>query len=474
MKDNYDKIDHFINNYYEHKDNTVFYSIYKKNREELDREVFEVKKYFNKQYTEEFVKTALGRKWKVNVADLMSFIELYQYTSERNDYVQCIPISSKSDVLLDMFGTQTNVSHLLSIAQKVELIYCVRQDYQFNAYNSDMNKSKCYIINKEIQDILKAISIKYHITYNKYTKVNKLNKLNYYSNIIRGSRLFQKVKINSGLGNMRITDDIGHKTKEDLIATIEKILDIKYPQISVMQDEANWINQQQFYQDHPELQIRCTPKVRFTKSGAISSISLRATNRIVSLKEHNVTDKDIRTRKKYLTELFGIDFQTYDVTASIYQLTHALNTNNWLANEVDMYKEIYGKEFDSNEIRNKIKALCMVLYFDKSFAKAQHHIASKMQVDKSSITESLYTIYNNFLTAIGGATYDTEIFLHESVIYNHVTYELVKKGWKVAQIYDGWYAQHDNKELNLKDEIDSLLTSSVTSYINTYFNNKNT
>lgn len=474
MKDNYTKIDHFINNYYEKKDNTVFYSIYKKNRAELDREVFEVKKYFKKQYSEEFVKTALGRKWRSNIANLMAFIDLYQYMTERNDYVQCIPISSKSDVLLDMFSSNhQNVSNILAIAQKVELLYCVRHDYQFNSYNSAMDKCKCYILNKDVQDIIKEISIENNITYNKYTKINTITAYKNSSNI-SSSKLFEKVRINSGLGNMRITDDIGHKTKEDFIATIEKILDYKYPQIRVMQEEANWINQQQFYQEHPELQVRCTPKVKFTKSGAISKISLRASNRIVSLKANNVTDHDIRTRVKYLTELFGTDYQTYDVKASIYQITHALNTNNWLDNKVDMYKAIYGKEFDSKEIRNKIKALCMVLYFDKSFDKATKHIADKMGIDKNTITESLFTIYNNLITAVGGTTYDSEIFLHESVIYNHVTYELIKKGWKVVQIYDGWYAQHFNKELNLKDEIDSLLTSSVTSYINTYFNNKNT
>ena len=469
---NYDKIDYLINNYYEHKDDTVFYSLYKKNRKELDKEVFEVKKYFNKQYDEEFVKSILGRKWKANIADLMSFIDLYQYMTERNDYVQCIPISCKSDVLLDMFGSQTNISHILSIAQQVELLYCVREDYQFNAYNSDMNKCKCYILNKDIQDVIKSISIKYHITYSKYIKLNKLNYYNNNSNNIRKSKLFEKVRINSGLGNMHITDDIGHKSKEDFMDTIESILDYKYPQIRVLQEEANWINKQPFYQDHPELQVRCTPKIKFTKSGAISSISLRATNRVVSLKEHNVTDKDIRTRKKYLTELFGTDYQSYDVTASIYQLTHALNTNNWLDNKFDMYKEIYGKEFENSEIRNKIKALCMILYFDKSFAKAQHHIATKMQIAEDCISESLATIYNNFVTALGGATYDSEIFLHESVIYNHVTYELVKKGWKVVQIYDGWYAIHDNKELNLKDEIDLLLSSYITNYINSYFKKK--
>lgn len=468
---NYVKIDKLINSYFEHKDDTVFYSVYKKYRKELDSEVFEVKKYFNKSYTEDFVKSTLGRKWKANVADLMSFIDLYQYLTERNDYVQCIPISSKSDVLIDIFGNQKNVSNLLAIAQKVELLYCVRQEYQFNAYISDLNKCKCYILNKQIQDIIKSISINYHITYNKYTKLNKLNYYNNNSRNIRESKLFDKVRINSGLGNMHIVDDIGHKNKDEFVATIESILDYKYPQIRILQTEANWINQQPFYQEHPELQIRCMPKVKFTKSGAISSISLRASNRIVSLKEHNITDKDIRTRKKYLTELFGTEYQSYDVTASIYQLTHALNTNNWLDNKVDMYKEIYGKEFERPYIRSRIKAMCMILYFDKSFAKARHHIASKMRLDESIITEPLTSIYNNFINAVGGATYDSEIFLHESVIYNHVTYELVKNGWNVVQIYDGWYATHSNKELNLCNEIDSILTSYISNYIKLYINN---
>lgn len=54
----------------------------------------------------------------------------------------------------------------------------------------------------------------------------------------------------------------------------------------------------------------------------------------------------------------------------------------------------------------------------------------------------------------------------EAIIYA-VTYELAKKGWKVYQIYDGWWANHDNEELN------SFLTISITGHVNTYFNNHN-
>lgn len=464
-----------IHEYFLNKDNEVFYSVHKKNQKELDKETFEVAKYFNKDYTEEWVIKTLGRKWKRSISILMSFIDLYQYISERNDYVQCFPISCLSDVLLDIFGAQTNVSYVIAMAKKVELLYCVRNDYQFNAWNEEDNKAKCYILNKDIQDIIKSISINNNITYTKYTKHNNINKsyniIN--SNNIRSSRLFEQVRINSGLGVLRITDDIGHKNKEEYVKTIESILDYKYPQIAVMQEEANWVNEQSFYQEHPELQIRCEPKVTFTKSGCISKISLRATNRIVSLKEHNITDKDIRTRKKYLNELFGENYQSYDVKASIYQLTYALNTNDWLDNKVDMYREIYGKDFEDKALRDELKALCMPMYFDKSFEKVLHHLSKKMNKDKSELMMPIVNIYNRFVNAVGGKTYDSEIFLHESVIYNHVTFELVKQGWNVVQIYDGWYANHSNKNLNLKDNIDSILTSYITYYLNTYISNNN-
>lgn len=457
-----------IHTYYQNKDNEVFYAVHKKNQKELDAETFEVSKYFNKDYNEEWVKNTLGRKWSKSVSLLMSFIDLYQYIGERNDYVQCFPISCLSDVLLDVYGAKTNVSYVLSLAQKVELLHCVRNNYQFNAWNEELNKCKCYILNKTIQDIIKSISISNNITYTKYTKHNNICTNNINSDNIRGSRLFASVRINSGLGNLRITDDIGHSSKEKFIETIESILNYKYPQIAVLQEEANWINEQCFYQEHPELQVRAEPKISFTKSGCISKISLRASNRIVSLKEHNVTDKDVRTRKKYLNELFGTDYQSYDVKASIYQLTYALNTHDWLDNKVDMYHEIYGRDFEDSSLRDELKALCMPMYFDKSYEKVLYHLSQKMNKTKEELMIPVSNLYNRFVTAVGGATYDSEIFLHESVIYNHVTYELVKAGWNVVQIYDGWYAKHNDSNLNLKDTIDSILTNYISYYLNTF------
>lgn len=464
-------IDFLIEQYNLHKDDKVVYS--EKIKTEDMTCLFSHKENFNNEYNEEWVIKTLGRKWKSNVANLMSFIDIYKYITynpeNHGGYVNPIAISQTSELLNGLFGNQMNVCNVIKLAKKVELLKVVDDNYQFNAYYEEMNCSKRYILNKDVQNIIIEISNVNKITYKK----SKIHNIIYNSKNIRdleeNSELYDKVRIYS---DVRIANPYGDNNKEDFETRLNILLEQKYPQLVVLKEEANWINEQPFYMEHPELQVRVKPHFKYSKGGLVSKIGLRATNKIVSMKEHeNGKDSGKMWRKDYLESLFGNDYQSFDIKASIYQLTHALNTNVWLDNKVDMYSEIYGDKFENEELRNKFKSLCMPLYFDKSDRKAVHHLCEKTSLDKDMIFQTVVQLRTNMFNALGGRTYDSEIFLHESVIYNHVVMELIKLGWDVVQVYDGFYGK--NKEPRLLDEdVSKIIDGYIYQYISKYINNK--
>ena len=163
-------IDYLIEQYSLHKDDKIVYS--EKTKPEDTSCLFSHKEYFDKDYNEEWVIRTLGRKWKSNIANLMSFIDIYKYVTynpENHDgFVNPIAISQTSELLTGLFGNHRNVFYVIKLARKVELLKVVDEGYQFNAYNEELNCSKRYILNKDIQDIIIDISSKNKITYKKY------------------------------------------------------------------------------------------------------------------------------------------------------------------------------------------------------------------------------------------------------------------------------------------------------------------
>lgn len=171
---------------------------------------------------------------------------------------------------------------------------------------------------------------------------------------------------------------------------------------------------------------------------------------------------------------FGLVWQSYDTKASIYQIQYLLNHNVWFSNSVDMYVKIFGRDFDSPDMRNAFKSLCMPMFFEKSDATYLRNILNKIEsfrnasrFRKKAIVDKLLS-YRHRMFEVLGPSFKSEIFLHESCIYMHTLYELVKQGWQVAQVYDGFYAVHQDKILDLTTDIESILDSYVYEYKTKY------
>jgi hypothetical protein len=145
------------------------------------------------------------------------------------------------------------------------------------------------------------------------------------------------------------------------------------------------------------------------------------------------------------------------VKSSIYRITYLLNNGEWLDREIDLYPKMAGFEFKSKEERNLFKSpLAMKLYFSSSIDKAistsiYNSTSTKELFKKLNAKDVLQEARDNMLNVIG-SSYRSEIFLHESCIYTQVAHKIRQMGYRLIQIYDGFFT---NKPLDEKvfDEI---------------------
>ena len=417
-------------------------------RPKFERTSEEDKEYTQDEFrnditTEDDLKKALGRKYRKNLGLLIAFVDVYKYIFGR-EHMKAIALA-QTGTLAEIFGSHRNVSYMLKIAKKVDLIKCVDEDYQFNAYNEDMNRAKMYIMNKKVFDLVRDMA-------NKEGICNK----NYYRNI-KENKEINHVIINSG--NIREIQNYGLHINSNLHMRLPYVNDdeiteyietVKYPQIRDYQKKADEINSRYYVNGDYDLGIRFNTKITRSKGGLISKIGIRATNGIVASKEHDNGKNSNRVwRKEILDGYFGKDnYMEFDVKSSIYRINHFLNFNVWLDNDIDLYKEMYGREFDSKEQRDQYKLFAMKLYFDKSIKKLRHHTVmgrdrTVLNMTDDDLEMTLEEMKKN-MTDVIGETYDSEIFLHESCIYMDLCKELLERGFKVVQVYDGFYVNKDN------------------------------
>lgn len=460
---------------YLYKDNKpVYQSINNKKEESIV--IYDLETIFPENYKKKEIMAKIGhgsKHFRKNLSYLVQFLDLYKYLSQTGTKVPSIPIACTSEYMVSTFGYDRQASRIIELAKRVNLLACVDESFQFNAYHPDFNKSKKYVLNKKVQKIILELVQEYNIVHKKFCRQYK-NPEPLEENIEHSEnykKLYNDLKVSSKL---RIADPCGHKNQKDLNKTIETILLDKYPQIKKLRDDVNWINSQPFYLEHPEIQDKADFNISYSQSGLINSIGFRVTNGICSMKAHeNGINSGRMWRKDYLQNIFGYNnYESFDVKASIYQLTYALNNGIWLDNEIDLYSIMFGHEFDNPEHRNMFKLFCMPMYFERSSKTAAHHMIMKAHLldhlSKESIYNNISESRSNLIQALGGKTYDAEIFLHESAIYTAVKKKLMELGYEVIQVYDGFYSKKRSNKYNFQKDIRNILSDVVYDYLTKY------
>ena len=404
---------------------------------------------------EETLVKLLGQRWEVNLALLGSFVDLYQYVTSRK-YVSEIPISSTTKPLVQIYKDRRNVSRVLELACKVDLLKCTNEKYRFGQYGT---YAKTYIYNKVVQDLIKSLIVKYDINFTKYIVVNcKSDDITYNS----GHEFsFDKEKHYNVVFSSRLR--IPNMTDEECLGILHKT----YPFMREYQALADEMNRT-YLKDCPEQQIVFQPSIKRSKSGYITSIGIRATSKVCSFKEHeneNVGYKGV-WRRDYLKDFFETDqIYSYDVKSSIYRVSHLINFGEWADENLDFYEKIYDQPFSSSDERTMFKDFCQRLYFDSPnaiYAHTKPCYADLLAngVSEARIKRDIVKMKDQMDYILGNLAMSNEVFLHESCLYLDLVKVLRDSGIKVVQVYDGFYSDQD---------IASLCQSILPDIANNYY-----
>lgn len=203
---------------------------------------------------------------------------------------------------------------------------------------------------------------------------------------------------------------------------------------------------------------RCSPTIARDKHNNIVKIGLRATNPWVSTK--NEDDGNPRFhgvfRKDLLADKLG-SWTEYDIRACVPSVSMLMTTGRWRNDDEDLYELMSGIHFRSKEERKLFKGLFLPVYFNSSPDQIMSHF--KYTADEVSYVISrdewnysyneVSLALHNIRTTVGQL--GTVVFLHESCICANVMLRMLKEeGWRVMQIYDGYYIQTDGTDFDAR------------------------
>lgn len=408
----------------------------------------------------DYLISLLGRKWRESILPILSLVELFKNrTSTKEITVLYLPTSSR--YLTDVFGSPMNVSRTIKKCVKVGLLKCVNENYRFAG---ETTYSKLYAWNKEMERTILAFCKEHGIKAEIPRSLTMKKALEEF-----GKNDGWKKKAEGFIIK------IAQRTALPKTLTDEEVVDAlleRYPEIREAMETAVELNR-----NLPESeQISVLPRINRSKSGTITKIGFRITNPIVSAKVHDNQNDDyhgIWLKRDVLEPVLG-SWVEYDVKSSIYRVAHLLKTGLWLPDTVDLYERISGFKFRNENDRRNFKLLCMSLYFENSPKSLVAHYEAKgmEEDDKDGLLESIERAMGR-MGDICGESLRSEIFVAESCIYLEAFRRMRERGWRVIQVYDGFYIQTSIRELKgrqmLQDAARKIVEESAYWYFDRYF-----
>ena len=407
--------------------------------------------------TKEQIVKLLKRKFITNLKTLKPFVDVMKYKTSTKGVSIC-PIPSTSKLWNMLYGSQRQVSRLIECAKEVGLLYCVSE-----SYSNKLGYCKEYAYDKRVERKLLELFNDYGISnqsksYNQSYVMSIIDTFNRKG--MDDERQYELYNAYMEKSKIRITQRTRLPLKECYLV---KGLNEVYPQYGEMLKTIDEDNATTELIDHDYALPTFTMDKR--KENVVK-IGIRKTNAYCNLKVHGYEDRSSweslcaseknRIRDFVIEKRLGGIYEN-DVKSSIYRITYLLNNGEWLDREIDLYPKMAGFEFKSKEERNLFKSpLAMKLYFSPSIDNAiSTSIYQCPQLKEFfngiNAKDMLKMAKENMLNAIG-PSYRSEIFLHESCIYTQVAHNIRQMGYKLIQIYDGFFT---DKPLNEKhfDEI---------------------
>ena len=408
------------------------------------------------------------KKYKERFGKYLAFIDSVKYIRS-SKYCTILALATTSQWLINIWGSEKNVSNALKELKEIGLL----KDYN-EYYQTGMCKLYCYFyeVERQLIEYCKDMNISKIVIQNqqnltpKQTKEYKRRCEEVYSNEFKKGVLF-KSKLN--LKRPSVV-----KPKQ-FVSDLYEMLYENYPGFKTYQSIAETINET-YYKDQEEFHIRFKPKFHWNENpkkekskslSAIVGIGIRASNKLCSAKKDDdfVDGKSKKILREEVLAKYGFEFEK-DITSSVPRVAYALNHGGWLKEDVDLYKKIYDEvEPDGSEEnflveREAIKKLFFRVYFDSTDNKLAFHTWNSMiqeGMDRDSVYEDMISLRRGMETVLGEKRYDNYIFYVESCIYIDTLHTLLEKGYKVWLVYDCFYGAGFGTE----EEFERLVTEAV-------------
>jgi hypothetical protein len=413
------------------------------------------------------------QKYKNRFSKYLAFIDSVKYFRS-SKYCSIIAIATTSNVLLNIWSSEKNISNALKELKAIGLI----KDYN-DYYQTGMCKQYCYFVENEalLIEHCKAYGIQKPVTQNqqkltpKQAKEYQARCEEVYSEQFRKSVLFK-----SRL-NLKRPDGV---KPSQFIKDLYEMLYENYPGLRIYQQIAETINEI-YYKDLSEFQIKFSPtfhwnenpkKEKAKRQAAIVGIGIRVSNKLCSAKKDN-DSTDGETKKVLRADIlskYGFTFEK-DITSSVPRVAYALNHGGWLKEDVDLYEKIYlevnpnGTDEDFQLEREAIKKLFFRVYFDTTDNKLAFHTWNSMVqdgADKDAVYKDMINLRRAMETVLGRVRYDNYIFYVESCIYIDTLHSLLEAGYQVWLVYDCFYGSGFGSQ----EEFERLVLEAVwTSFV---------
>jgi len=377
------------------------------------------------------VKTLLGRKWKTCLELIGAFINEYKYVTTR-DYITELNISVTSENLVDIFESSRNVSNVIKMTKKIGLIICTDVSYTFGQKDQTKNRSRKYIWNKAVQDVVLRMIEHEKINVRKPNSSPTLTSYDHVTEL--ASALLASKSAPKFSSKLRLACSTRSVTSSRIGNALDSIiiraLELRYPQLLYYQRRCEEMAER-FGLDMTQ-RLTFEPSIHRSPSKKyVTKIGIRAYSPVCAL------EKD--ERDEYLRHTFEEPFVEYDVKSSIYRVTKLLNYGIWEDDGVDLYTQMYPRQEKlTPEERAAFKQLAMRLYFDYPNKVYLHTLPVWEGYNEADVKADLKEIRQSMLN-VTGPFYDSEIFFHESCIYIDVAYALRLRCASVVQVYDCFY-----------------------------------
>lgn len=430
--------------------------------------------------TEEELLKLLGRKKRQQLSNLASFFNALKHLT--TNYLKCdscpdiaqgqkqnthrnissicagfeypvsiIPLSARNKLMISLYGNSTSAQRVIKLLRTIGGIQAVTSKHRFGNTHPELNFSTLYAYNKQVEKTVLQLAKKLNVPIIKPADdlAHLTENFPIEPTIFAQIRVSSKLHIKTNCSDDQIREMLAKKYSRLIAQRLAKILEMNESLPTEQHIQFNW---------------------KITRGKAsIKKIGIRATSRIVSLKEHKNENSDYsgKWRWQYLSEHFGNSgYWHYDVRGSIYQITRLLNHGDWAGNSIDPYKLMFGSEFQSDADRQAYKSLCMALYFDRPKCIIIHNqlkTPNMLRKYGAKPIEDELIAAKQSMENFTGRSFDSEIFLHESLMYIDFVYALRKKKVDVVQIYDGFY--FSRKDLI---DVESLMRQTAANYYKDY------